>query len=72
MVDVKDRMMVLKMAIKCADVSHTAKLEKMHYEWTQRIIEEFYLQGDEESQFNLPISPFMVCVRGESGVSLYM
>jgi len=31
----------------------------MHLKWTQRISEEFFLQGDKEKQMNLDISPFM-------------
>lgn len=59
MSDPKERMNVLKMAVKCADVSHTSKSENLHFKWTQRIIEEFYRQGDDERKAGLPISPFM-------------
>jgi high affinity cAMP-specific and IBMX-insensitive 3',5'-cyclic phosphodiesterase 8 len=55
----KDRLVVLKMMIKCADVSHTAKQHKLHVAWTNRIVEEFYQQGDEERKLGIAVSPFM-------------
>lgn len=53
------RLLVLKMALKCADVGHAAKPANLHNKWTWRIIEEFYQQGDKEREKGLPISPFM-------------
>ena len=47
------------MALKCADISHTAKSSEIHLEWTNRVTEEFYHQGDIERERNLPLSPFM-------------
>ena len=55
----EDRRLVLCVALKCADVSHTAKSTDMHLEWTNRVTEEFYTQGDIERQRNLPLSPYM-------------
>ena len=52
--------MILKMALKCADVGHAAKALTLHKNWSLRIIEEFYRQGDEERKRGIPISPFMV------------
>jgi cAMP-specific phosphodiesterase 4 len=54
-----DRMLVLKMALKCADIGHTSKTKELHLEWTQRVSEEFYRQGDEEAKHGLTVSPFM-------------
>ena len=51
--------MVMKMALKCADIGHSAKRLVLHEKWTARITEEFYRQGDEERRQGLPISPFM-------------
>jgi hypothetical protein len=49
----------LKMALKAADIGHTAKPLEQHKEWSAKITEEFYAQGDKERDRNLPISPFM-------------
>lgn len=55
----RDRLLLMKMTLKCADVSHTAKNRELHLEWTHRIIEEFFQQGDLEKSKGLPVSPFM-------------
>jgi len=55
----KFRLLVLKMALKSADVGHAAKELSLHKKWSDRVTEEFYRQGDEERKRNIPISPFM-------------
>ena len=55
----KNRLLILKMAIKCSDLNHSAKNLLLHQKWSNRIAEEFYRQGDEERRLNLSISPFM-------------
>ena len=57
--DNEARLLVMKMALKCADIGHSAKRLQLHEKWTARITEEFYRQGDEERKQQLPISPFM-------------
>lgn len=39
-----DRILYMKMALKCADISHTSKARDLHLKWTDRITEEFFLQ----------------------------
>ena len=39
-----DRMLVIKMIIKMADISTPAKNFELHRRWTERITEEFYQQ----------------------------
>lgn len=56
---VTDPMMIMKVVIKCADIGHAAKERKLHVLWSSLIIEEFFLQGDDERANNSDISPFM-------------
>jgi cAMP-specific phosphodiesterase 4 len=54
-----DRLLWMKMALKCADISHTAKSTDIHLKWTEYITEEFFKQGDKERESGTTISPFM-------------
>eukprot|EP01102_Stenamoeba_stenopodia_P011784 TRINITY_DN3640_c0_g1_i2.p1 TRINITY_DN3640_c0_g1~~TRINITY_DN3640_c0_g1_i2.p1 ORF type:complete len:378 (+),score=56.78 TRINITY_DN3640_c0_g1_i2:87-1220(+) len=54
-----DRMLVLQMAIKCADISAQAKSLDTSLRWSQNVAEEFFRQGDKERELQMPISAFM-------------
>ncbi|GFY74281.1 cGMP-inhibited 3',5'-cyclic phosphodiesterase B [Trichonephila inaurata madagascariensis] len=54
-----DRLLVMQMAIKLSDINGPCKCQQLHMQWTYRIAEEFYEQGDEERSLGLPISRFM-------------
>lgn len=49
---------LLAFALKCSDVAHSTKPFDLHLQWTLRINEEFFLQGDVERELQLPCSPF--------------
>lgn len=49
-----------------ADISHPAKPWEVHHEWSTRLAEEFYRQGDEEQRQGLPISP--LCNRNDGNL----
>ncbi|CAK5045160.1 unnamed protein product [Meloidogyne enterolobii] len=54
-----DRMLISLMIIKFADINSPAKPFSLHKQWTERICQEFYEQGDEERLRNMAISPYM-------------
>eukprot|EP00918_Siedleckia_nematoides_P075796 GHVU01165867.1.p1 GENE.GHVU01165867.1~~GHVU01165867.1.p1 ORF type:complete len:197 (+),score=65.11 GHVU01165867.1:968-1558(+) len=52
-----DKKLIMRMCIKAADLCHAALDWQSHYEWSVKVTEEFYLQGDEEARLGLPKSP---------------
>eukprot|EP00899_Mesostigma_viride_P000715 jgi/Mesvir1/10644/Mv13740-RA.1 len=54
-----DRLLLLQMALKVADIGHSAKKLAIHKVWTHAITQEFYLQGDKEKAAGFKVSPFM-------------
>eukprot|EP00899_Mesostigma_viride_P006832 jgi/Mesvir1/1614/Mv05056-RA.1 len=53
------RLLLMQVALKVADIGHSAKKLDIHKKWTDAITEEFYLQGDKEREAGLQVSPFM-------------
>jgi hypothetical protein len=53
------RRMLLRVALHAADISNPAKPASISHEWTARVMEEFFAQGDRERELKLPVSPFM-------------
>ena len=43
--------------LHCADISHPAKPWEIHKEWTLRLVNEFFRQGDMEKELGRPCSP---------------
>eukprot|EP00899_Mesostigma_viride_P001448 jgi/Mesvir1/11303/Mv01089-RA.2 len=54
-----DRMLLMQLALKVSDIGHAAKPLHVHQEWSRRVTEEWYKQGDAEREANLNVSPFM-------------
>lgn len=57
---------VLQNLLHCADLSNPAKPLELYRQWTQRISEEFYHQGDLERECGIEPSP--MCDRKVSNV----
>lgn len=56
-----DRILVLQNMIHCADLSNLTKPLDIYSTWIDRLMEEFWKQGDAERDLGLEISP--MCVR---------
>ena len=54
----EDKFFCLAFALKCADAGYSAKSIEIHVEWTQRAVEELFLQGDLEREKGLEISAY--------------
>lgn len=57
--NVGDKKLLLKMILHTCDVSNPAKDREIMLKWTDRVVEEFFVQGDLEKQLSLAVSPFM-------------
>jgi len=52
-------MLLLQIAMKCADLGHLALDWSLHLKWVRRLECEFFAQGDREKQLGLPVSFLM-------------
>uniref|UniRef100_UPI003AAB9019 3',5'-cyclic-AMP phosphodiesterase 4B-like isoform X4 n=1 Tax=Centroberyx gerrardi TaxID=166262 RepID=UPI003AAB9019 len=52
-----DRMQVLRNMVHCADLSNPTKSLDLYRQWTDRIMDEFFHQGDRERERGMEISP---------------
>jgi cAMP-specific phosphodiesterase 4 len=48
---------VLQNMVHCADLSNPTKPLELYRRWVERIMEEFFQQGDREREAGLDISP---------------
>ena len=54
-----EKLLVLKMVIKCADIGNVTKGKGICLNWTERVVMEFFEQGDAEKALGLPVTPMM-------------
>ncbi|NXS12800.1 PDE4D phosphodiesterase, partial [Neodrepanis coruscans] len=52
-----DRIQVLQNMVHCADLSNPTKPLELYRQWTDRIMVEFFHQGDREREKGMEISP---------------
>ncbi|KAJ8408368.1 hypothetical protein AAFF_G00257820 [Aldrovandia affinis] len=52
-----DRIQVLQNMVHCADLSNPTKPLELYRQWTDRIMGEFFMQGDRERDKGMEISP---------------
>eukprot|EP00200_Dunaliella_tertiolecta_P003872 CAMPEP_0202344636 /NCGR_PEP_ID=MMETSP1126-20121109/4232_1 /ASSEMBLY_ACC=CAM_ASM_000457 /TAXON_ID=3047 /ORGANISM="Dunaliella tertiolecta, Strain CCMP1320" /LENGTH=812 /DNA_ID=CAMNT_0048935853 /DNA_START=261 /DNA_END=2699 /DNA_ORIENTATION=+ len=65
--DEAKKILLLQVALKCADLGHVAETVDVHLNWVRRLEEEFFQQGDLEKASGLPVSPLFD--REHAGVS---
>ncbi|XP_036292963.1 high affinity cAMP-specific 3',5'-cyclic phosphodiesterase 7A isoform X3 [Pipistrellus kuhlii] len=56
--DVRHRHLVLQMALKCADICNPCRTWELSKQWSEKVTEEFFHQGDIEKKYHLGVSPF--------------
>ena len=61
---------VLNMIVHSADISNPAKPDKISENWTKRVYDEFFVQGDLEKKLGLPVSNF--CDRETTNINKAM
>ena len=54
-----EELLILKMLLKVSDIGNVTKGKEYCLEWTERVVQEFFAQGDLEAELKLPVTPFM-------------
>jgi hypothetical protein len=54
-----DRMLILNVGLHTCDVSNPAKALSTYVTWAERVLTEFFGQGEKEKEYGLPVSNFM-------------
>uniref|UniRef100_A0A8C0KUI0 3',5'-cyclic-AMP phosphodiesterase n=1 Tax=Canis lupus dingo TaxID=286419 RepID=A0A8C0KUI0_CANLU len=55
--DSRHRHLVLQMALKCADICNPCRTWELSKQWSEKVTEEFFHQGDIEKKYHLGVSP---------------
>ena len=53
----KQRHKMFESLLHLVDIAHPGKPWQLHHQWSVRVSEEFYRQGDEETELQVPVSP---------------
>ncbi len=61
---------ILNLCLHCADVSNPAKPSQISKQWTTRVYDEFFKQGDLEKENGLPVS--LLCDRKTTNINKAM
>lgn len=56
MKDPELRHFILQIALKCADISNPCRPWDVSHEWSLKVCDEFFRQGDYERQLGLPVT----------------
>lgn len=67
MLEKENRLFILQIALKCADLGNPCRTWNLSYRWTKQICAEFYRQGDYEKLLNIPITP--ICDRKRASMA---
>ena len=54
-----DRLLFMQMLMKLADLNSPTKNTSIYLVWTEKVVEEFFRQGEEEAKMGKQISPCM-------------
>mmetsp|Transcript_31291 Transcript_31291/g.74962 ORF Transcript_31291/g.74962 Transcript_31291/m.74962 type:complete len:726 (-) Transcript_31291:216-2393(-) len=55
----QDQMLALKLSVHACDIANPAKPLQLYVYWTERVLMEYFAQGDKERELGLPISMLM-------------
>ncbi|XP_040401708.1 high affinity cAMP-specific 3',5'-cyclic phosphodiesterase 7A isoform X3 [Cygnus olor] len=55
--DANHRHFILQMALKCADICNPCRTWELSKQWSEKVTEEFFHQGDIEKKYHLGVSP---------------
>eukprot|EP00834_Sanchytrium_tribonematis_P004089 NODE_184_length_13742_cov_0.550539.p1 type:complete len:722 gc:universal NODE_184_length_13742_cov_0.550539:9675-7510(-) len=58
----EDVLLLSRIIIKIADISNATKSFNLYEKWYKLVLDEWMLQGDEEKELGLDISPYMVYI----------
>ena len=53
-----DKTFVLEIVLHSADIANPCRTDHIYRQWTEKVMEEFYNQGDAEKAAGLPVSKF--------------